>query len=166
MTAAVRPGDRAPEFNLPLVGGGCRGLSDLVDSGGGVIVFFKDPCPASELVVPRLGPLSRALEAEGRFFLAVAQEKEAAAGAFRDRYGLPFRVVWEEQPYAASTAYGIGTVPTLLVVDGAGIVAERVEGFVKREYMMLGHGIHQALALGHAPPVLERPEEMPEIKPG
>ena len=71
-----------------------------------------------------------------------------------------------EAPYAVSRAYGIGTVPALFVVDGTGVIAERVEGFIKSEYLALGAGIEQALALGAAPPVLERPEDLPALKPG
>ncbi|MBI5628849.1 MAG: TlpA family protein disulfide reductase [Candidatus Rokubacteria bacterium] len=166
MKAPALPGTASPDFDLPLVGGGRRGLADLVEPGGGVVVFFKDSCPASELVVPRLISLSRALEAEERLFLAVAQESGQTALAFRDRYGLPFRVAWEEAPYPASAAYGVTTVPTLFVVDGAGMIAERVEGFIKREYLALGAGIERALALGRTPPVLDRPDELPDVKPG
>ena len=166
MIAPARPGTRAPDFNLPLVGSGYRGLADLVEPGGGVIVFFKDSCPASEMVIPRLTPLSRALEAEERFFLAVAQETEEAARSYIGRHKLPFRVAWEGAPYRTSSAYGVVTVPTLFVVDGTGVIAERVEGFIKSEYLALGAGIEQALALGRAPSVLDRLEELPDIKPG
>ncbi len=166
MSRLAVPGTRAPDFNLPLVGGGYRGLRDLLDPGGGVLVFFKEDCPASELVVPRLGPLAIALEREERFFLAIAQDPEETARAFRDRHGIRFSVAWEAAPYPASTAYALGTVPVLFVIDGTGIIAERVEGFMKSEYLALGAGIEQALALGSAPPVLERPEELPVMKPG
>jgi len=166
VTALARPGTRAPDFNLPLVGGGYRGLADLIHPGGGVLIFFKEDCPASELVVPRLGPLAVALEREERFFLAIAQDSEETARAFRDRHDLRFPIAWEEAPYAASRGYGIGTVPALFVVDGTGVIAERVEGFIKSEYLALGAGIEQALALGAAPAVLERPEDLPALKPG
>ncbi len=166
MTGPAKPGAPAPDFNLPLLGGGHRGLADLVDPGGGVLVFFKDSCAASELLVPRLAPLAKALRKEERLFLAIAEDPEETARAFRDRHALPFAVAWEGPPYATSRAYAIGTVPALFLVDGAGVIAERVEGFVKSEYMALGTGIEQALALGNVPEVLERPEEMPALRPG
>ena len=50
-------------------------------------------------------------------------------------------------------------MPALFVVDGTGIVAERVEGFLRSEYEALGEAIEQALALGSAPPVLEHLED-------
>lgn len=165
MTTA-RPGSPAPAFDVPPIGGGFRGLADLVEPGGGVLVFFKSTCETCRLVLPRLAPLAQALEREERLFLAVAQEDEAAARATRDDWGLAYPVGWERDPYAASTAYAITTVPTLLIVDGAGIVAERLEGFVKAEYLALGAAAEQALALGDAPAVLERPEELPNMKPG
>ena len=166
MRPLVVPGTRAPDFNLPLVGGGYRGLHDLIDPGGGVLVFFKEDCPASELVVPRLGPLASALEREERFFLAIAEDPEETARAFRDRHGIRFPVAWEAAPYPVSIAYALGTVPVLFVIDGTGIIAERVEGFMKSEYLALGAGIEQALAIGSTPTILERPEELPVMKPG
>jgi len=164
--APATPGTRAPDFNLPLVDGGYRGLRDLLDPGGGVLVFFKEDCPASELVVPRLGPLAAALAHEGRFFLAISQDPEQTTRAFRDGHGMSFPVAWETAPYAASQAYGVMTVPALFVVDGTGVVAERVEGFIKSEYLPLGAAIEQALALGAAPQILRDPEELPQLKPG
>lgn len=166
MSARVVSGARAPDFNLPLVGGGYRGLHDLLDPGGGVLVFFKEDCPASELVVPRLGPLAKALEREDRFFLAIAEDEEETARGFRDRHGLTFPMAWQAPPYHASQAYQIVTVPALFVIDGTGVIAERVEGFIKSEYIALGEALEQALALGSAPPVLDRPEDLPTLRPG
>jgi len=166
MSAVAKPGTKAPDFNLPLVGGGYRGLRDLLDPGGGVLVFFKEDCPTSQLVVPALGPLAEALEREERFFLAIAEDPEETARAFRELHGIRFPIAWQAAPYATSTAYRIVTVPALFVIDGAGIIAERVEGFIKSEYLALGAGIEQALALGSAPPVLHEPEALPQLRPG
>ena len=69
-------------------------------------------------------------------------------------------------PYHASADYGIRSVPPLFVIDGAGVIAERIEGFMKREYIALGAAVEQALALGDIPPILERAEDLPEFKPG
>jgi hypothetical protein len=162
----ARPGTAAPDFHVALIGGGFRGLADVVEPGGGVVLFVKSDCEASRLVASRLGPLARALEREARLFLTVIQEEEGDARAFRETNGAPGTPAWEGPPYGASADYGIVTVPTLLVIDGAGFVAERVEGFVKRDYLALGESIEQALALGDVPPVLEHAEELPEIKPG
>jgi len=160
------PGTPAPDFHVALVGGGFRGLADIVEPGGGILLFVKADCETSRLIASRLGPLAGALEREARLFLTLAQEDEIGAGAFRQSYGAPGTLAWENAPYGASGDYEIVTVPTLLVIDGAGVIAERVEGFVKREYLALGEAIEQALALGDVPPVLERAEELPEIKPG
>lgn len=159
-------GDPAPEFGLPILAGGFRSLPDLVEPGGGVLVFFKTECVTSELVVPRLAPLARALETEERLFLAVAQDDPATARAFARTHGVAFPLATEAEPYAVSRAFGVVTVPTLFVIDGAGIVAERVEGFVKSEYLALGPALERALALGDVPPVLEHPDELPGVKPG
>jgi thiol-disulfide isomerase/thioredoxin len=163
---SANPGDAAPPFDLALPGGGFRSLADILEPGGGILVFFKSDCETSRLIVPRLGPLARALEAEGMLFLAVAQEGEDEALGFQSELGVPGTLAWEGAPYPVSTQYDVRSVPTLFVIDGAGVIAERLEGFVKREYLALGAAVEQALALGDVPPVLERPEELPERKPG
>ena len=163
---SANPGEPAPPFDLALTGGGFRSLADVVEPGGGILVFFKSDCETSRLIVPRLGPLAKALMNEGMLFLSVAQEEEDGALQFERELGVPGTLAWENAPYPVSAAYGVRTVPTLFVIDGAGIIAERIEGFVKREYLALGAAIEQALALGDIPPVLERPEELPAIKPG
>ena len=164
MTAT--PGTAAPDLHVALVDGGFRSLADIVEPGGGIVLFVKSSCEASQLVASRLGPLARSLDREARLFLTVIQDEEGDARAFRDSNGAAGTVAWEGAPYGVSADYGIVTVPTLLVIDGAGVVAERVEGFVKRDYLALGEAVEQALALGDIPPVLERAEELPDIKPG
>ncbi len=166
MSAGVSPGAPAPGFRLPVAGGGERGLADLVRAGGGVLLFFKQGCATSELVLSRLAPLAGALHRKGRPLLGVAQETEAAARALLAANGLPFPLAWEDAPYRVSSAYGIETVPTLLVIDRAGRVAGRLTGFVKAEYLALGGLLERALALGQSPPVLDRPEELPAVQPG
>ena len=163
---SANPGDAAPPFDLSLPGGGFRSLPDIVEPGGGIIVFFKSDCETSQLIVPRLGPLARAVATEGMLFLVVAQEEEDEARRFQAEHGVPGTLAWEKEPYPVSADYDVRSVPTLFVVDGAGVIAERIEGFVKREYLALGAAIEQALALGDIPPILERAEDLPEFKPG
>lgn len=163
---SAKPGDPAPRFDVALVGGGFRSLPDIVEAGGGIVVFFKSDCETSRLIVPRLGPLARALAAEGMLFLVIAQEGEASARTFQAERGVPGSLAWEDAPYHASADYDVRSVPTLFVIDGAGVIAERIEGFMKREYIALGAAVEQALALGDIPPVLEHAEDLPEFKPG
>lgn len=160
------PGSMAPDFDLPGLGGGYHELRDVVHPGGGIVVFFKTECPTSALLLSHIGPLADAVEKEERLFLAVAQNSEEEARKFQGEHGLRFPIACDQPPYAASRAYAVLTVPTLFVIDGAGRIAERVEGFVKSEVLALGPAVEQALALGDIPPVLERLDELPELKPG
>lgn len=160
------PGALAPDFDLPALGGGYQELRDVVHPGGGIVVFFKTECTTSALLLSHIGPLADAVEKEERLFVAVAQSSEEEARKFREEHGLRFPIACDKPPYAASRAYAVVTVPTLFVIDGTGRIAERIEGFVKSEVLALGPTVEQALALGDIPPVLERPDEMPELKPG
>lgn len=159
-------GSRAPGFGLPLVEGGVGRLEDLLEAGGGVLLFVKGGCPASELVTTRIKPLAGALAREERPLFVVYQGDGTGARAFREEQAGGLAVAYDTEPFEASRAYGIRIVPTLVVLDGAGFVAERLEGFVKSEYLALGLSLEQALALGDIPPVLERPEELPAAKAG
>jgi peroxiredoxin len=166
VSGAGATGSPAPDFDLPIVGGGYRGLRDIVEPGGGIVVFFKESCATSQLLLSHVNALARALEREERLFLAIAQEDEATTRAFKKERGLDFAVASENPPYDASVEYGVMNVPTLFVIDGAGVIAERVVGFLKAEYLALGPAIEQALALGDVPPILDSPETLPELKPG
>ena len=166
MSSGAVPGARAPAFRLPLAGGGERGLADILRAGGGVLLFFKQGCTASGLVLSRLAPLAGALQGEGRPLLVVAQETGEVARALHAAGGPAYPLAWEDAPYRVSSAYGIETVPTLLVIDGSGRVAARLTGFVKSEYLALGGLLERELALGRTPPVLDRPEELPAVQPG
>jgi hypothetical protein len=160
------PGTVAPDFDVRLLDGGYRELRDLVHPGGGIVIFFKTECEASGLLLERIGPLAAALAREERVFLAVAQNAAGEARAFAEQRRITVPIACENPPYPASRAYAVVTVPTLILVDGAGKIAERLEGFVKSELLALGPAAEQALALGDIPSVLERPEELPEIRPG
>jgi len=160
------PGAKAPDFDLPLEGGGYRELRDVVHPGGGIVVFFKTECETSVMLLSHIWPLARALEKEDRLFLAVAQDDAPEVAAFKRERGIGFPIALEKPPYPASSAYDVRTVPTLFVIDGAGMIAERVEGFVKSEVLALGAAVEQALALGDVPPVLDHPDELPALRPG
>lgn len=164
--AAAVPGGVAPDFDLPVLGGSYRELRDLVHPGGGILIFFKTTCSTSTLLLTHIGPLADALAAEEREFLAVGQGTEEELAGYRDHHALRFPIACDKEPYRASLAYAVTTVPTLFVIDGAGRIAERVEGFLKSEVLALGPAVEQALALGDVPPVLERADEMPDAKPG
>lgn len=165
-SAAAVPGAAAPDFDLPVLGGSYRELRDLVHPGGGILIFFKTTCSTSTLLLTHIGPLADALAAEEREFLAVGQGTEEELASYRDQHALRFPIACDKEPYRASRAYAVTTVPTLFVIDGAGRIAERVEGFLKSEVLALGPAVEQALALGDVPPVLERADEMPDAKPG
>ena len=160
------PGAMAPDFDVPGLDGGYHELRDIVHPGGGIVVFFKTDCETSALLLSHIGPLADALLKEERLFVALAQDTEAEARAFREMHRLRFPVACDKSPHAASRAYAITTVPTLFVIDGAGRIAERLEGFIKSEVLALGPAVEQALALGDVPPVLDRADEMPELRPG
>jgi peroxiredoxin len=164
--SAALPGALAPDFDVRLLEGGYQELRDLVQPGGGIVVFFKTECETSALLLEHIGPLAEALAREDRVFFALAQNPADEVRAFREQHRVAFPLACEDPPYPASRAYAVVTVPTLIVIDGAGRIAERVEGFIKSEVLALGPAVEQALALGDIPPVLDRPDELPELKPG
>lgn len=62
-------------------------------------------------------------------FIAVnVREPREAVKSFRDRMGLPFMVLLDEEASAADQ-FGVTVLPTLIIIDPAGRVVETTTGF-------------------------------------
>ena len=99
------------------------------------LLFYKDSCPVCQMTAP----LTAAFEAgaPGRL-VGVGQDDEGRRARFASTYGFASRSVGDLPPYDVSNAYGIVSVPTLVLVGRDGVVAE------KRSWL-LGDIIHSAL---------------------
>src|SRR5262245_54216452 len=105
-------GDPAPAIDGVAFGDGPVGL-----------FFYKVTCPVCRLAAPTMAPLHAAFP--GRV-VGVGQDPTAELDRFADETGMGIDSVEDAPPYAASRAYDLASVPTLVLVDGDGTVADVV----------------------------------------
>jgi thiol-disulfide isomerase/thioredoxin len=125
------------------------------------LFFFKVECPTCPLAAPAVERLRRvypALEV-----VAVSQNALAAARPWLIAHGLAATVALEGESYPASNAFGLLTVPTLVLIGPDGRIAAVKEGWTRAGYDELAA---QAADLLGAPPVKIAPVDGPPFQPG
>ena len=161
------PGSTAPAFVLPdLEGVPRRPLDGGPGSGGKVlIVFFKDDCPTCRYTLPVVGRIDRALGARGARIFGVAQDDAVRSRAFAREHGLEFPILTDAPDHAVSRAFGIATVPTLVLAAGDGIVARTVSGFGRTEIEAMARDLAEGIG-APVPRLFQGEDEVPETRPG
>jgi peroxiredoxin len=126
--APIGRGTPAPEFELPLVGGGpSLGVEQL---RGKVVLlnFWATWCKPCEDEMPAMERLYRALAGSDFELVAVSvDEDEAVVDAFAKRLGLSFPILMDPTKEVA-IAYQTFRFPESLLVGRDGVVLERYVG--------------------------------------
>ena len=130
-------------------------------AGPQALFFFKVSCPTCPLAAPAVERLRAAYP--GIEVIAVAQDDLATSREWLARFGLAAPIALEGESYPASNAFNLVTVPTLVLVDGAGKIAAVQEGWSRKGYDELAS---KAALLVGAPPVPIAPDSGPVWKPG
>ena len=129
LTTAPREGFLAPDFRLPLLGGGEVALSEL--RGQVVIVnLWASWCPPCRAEMPALQEAYEAYRDRGLEILAVNttyQDSQAAAARFVQEYGLTFPVPLD-QTGEVSRSYLLRALPTSFFIDRDGVIRSVVIG--------------------------------------
>lgn len=126
------------------------------------LVFYKVTCPTCQMAAPALDRFERAYPSR---VIGVGQDPVGALERFSDTYGMTFPCLPDEAPYEASNAYVIEHVPTLFVVDDAGIVADVVESWDRDGYNRASRTL--AELLGADAVVISEPSDgLPQFRPG
>jgi thiol-disulfide isomerase/thioredoxin len=137
-------------------------LDGATQPGPHALLFYKVTCPTCQMAA---APMDRFEQAYPGRIAGVGQDPEDALETFSGTYGLSFPSRVDPPPYEASHAYGIEHVPTLVVVDDGGIVAEVVESWDRE-------GLNRASArlaelLGAQPATISDPADgLPAFRPG
>lgn len=129
-------GQPAPDFRLTGGEGGAQSRDEILAQGPLVLAFYKVSCPVCQFALPFLERMAQAGKLR---ILGVSQDDAKATARFSREYDLTFPMLRDEESagYPASNAFGITTVPTLVLLEADGTVSLASEGFVKKDLEIL-----------------------------
>lgn len=158
----LKENQTAPDFTLPVFGGGNSRLYDR-DGKTALVIFYKFNCPVCQLSLPFLEKIYEAY-GDAFYFVAIAQDGPEKTAGFRKEYNITIPTLMDMDPYPVSIQYGLETVPSLFLIDPDNRIRLADEGFVKQGILNLADilaeksGRTQIDVFGHA--------KVPDFKPG
>jgi thiol-disulfide isomerase/thioredoxin len=126
-------GAEVPELELELIDGSSWKPSD---ARGSVVVldFWATWCRPCLVSFPHYAEMQLAYERQGLIIVAVAQdESPEPVRAFVEANNIPLSVAIDKHHRAAEPPLDVSTLPTRLLIDRAGIVRHRHEGYDERD---------------------------------
>ena len=161
----LEPGNSAPAFTLKALDGESYSLRDLLDKGPVVLAFFKVSCPVCQFTFPFLQRISDRYSGDGVAVIGVSQDDARSTKEFNQEFGVKFPTLIDDAGYPASNAYGLTTVPTVLLIEPDGRIKIGGAGFSKNDLASIANELAQHRKLSAVP--LFRPDEVvPDFKPG
>src|SRR5258708_18901162 len=142
-----------------------EGRPARVPGGETLYAFFKTTCPTSELAWPYLERIRKIGEGGSLTLLAISQDDPEATRRFSDDLGVSLTTLYDAEPWAASEAVGLTTVPAFFLVGSDGYVRDAVIG-VQRHKMEEFAALAADRAGGKRTPLYLPGERVPAIKPG
>jgi len=145
-----------PETALPDVEGHVAPLAPAWGDGRALVLLGHRDCKTTRQTLPYLDRIHR----RGGRVLAVLQDDAATARALARELDLALPMRLEGDPYPLAAALGIWTVPTLILVEPSGAIAEVSEGFQRDDIEAF------AARLGLEPPLFVPADNAPAQRPG
>jgi len=130
--------------------------------GPHAVIFYKVTCSVAVMAAPALGRLA---EAYTGAVIGVGQDPQADLDRFATGHAWSFAQIPDLAPYVTSDAYGIASSPTVVVVDGGGVVADVVESW-DRDRLNAASGTLAGLLGVDARTVSSPDDGLPTFKPG
>jgi hypothetical protein len=144
------------------VGAPATPVAGVAVEGPRALVFYKATCSVTQMAGPALARLGDAYPGH---VIGVGQDPADDLDRFAATFGWDFPQVPDLAPYVASDAYGIVSAPTVVVVDGDGVVVSVAESW-DREAMNAASAMLAGL-LGAPVAVLSTTDDgLPPFKPG
>jgi len=163
--AALIQGQQAPDFRLPLLGGGEFSLKDALAKSAVVVAFFKISCPVCQWAIPYYDRLAKRLQAVGVTMIGISQDDRESTADFLKRFGGSFPVALDNpRGYAVSNAYGLTNVPTLFEIRQDGKIVLSSVSWARDEV----ESVYRRHAAGgaKAAPLFEANEKVEEFRVG
>ena len=164
---ALAPGAIAPGFDLPAAGGDREriALDELSATGPALLAFFKTSCPVCVLSFPVWGELARRYGG-AMAVVAVSQDPLARARPWLDQAGFEAPVLDDSAGFATSRAYGVETVPALVLVGTDGRVTDASEGWDRRRANAWDLALAELTGVASRGPVSDPTDGLPPYRPG
>ena len=125
-------GVEAPDFELHTVDGYTRRLSEALQHGPVVLVFYKAGCSTCQFTFPFIQQIYSTVGQTARWTLwAISEDNTGETLDFVKQHGITFQVLIDEHPYPVSAAYGLQNVPAIFVVQPDGTIGLSDFGFSK-----------------------------------
>lgn len=123
-TFSLKPGDAAPDFNLPAPDGSVHSLSDVAGSSGLLVVFACNHCPYVIHLAEILGKIGREYEKTGIKVVAISsndiesypQDAPEFMVKFAEESGWEFPYLYDATQDVAK-AYGAACTPDFFLFD-------------------------------------------------
>ena len=161
----VLAGHTAPAFSLPAVDGKKFSLEEALKKGPVVAAFFKISCQVCQYTFPFMERLHQAYADEPVTFWGVSQDDARDTKDFCQEYGITFPALIDQKGYPVANAYGLTTVPTVLLIAPDGTVRVSGNGFSKKELEKISAELGRHFKKPPAQVFL--PDEIvPDYKPG
>ena len=158
-------GNSAPAFTLKALDGKSYSLGGFLDKGPVVLAFFKVSCPVCQFTFPFLQRISERYSGDGISVIGVSQDDLRSTKEFNQEFGVKFSTLIDDNGYPVSNAYGLTTVPTVLLIAPDGRIKIGGSGFSKNDLASIANELAQHKKISAVP--LFRPDEVvPDFKPG
>jgi peroxiredoxin len=125
-------GVEAPDFQLNTPDGQRRGLSEALEHGPVVLVFYKAACSTCQFTFPFIEQIySKVAKTAPWTLWAISEDEPEETLAFALEHGLTFDILIDEHPYPVSAAYGLHNVPAIFMIQKDGTISLSDFGFTK-----------------------------------
>ena len=161
---ALKPGTRAPEVQLPLLGGGSFSLHDARKGGPVLLAFFKISCPVCQFTFPYVDRIHQAYPKAK--IIGVSQDDAKDTAAFAREYGVTFPIALDDvHRYPVSNAYGLTNVPSLFLVGEDGSIELTCVGWSRADIQQIGAAFGK-VENKPAAAIFRKAESVPDFKAG
>ncbi len=133
----------APKARFRATDGATLSTADVVTKGRGLpvlLAFFKTSCPICQLTWPYLERLHQAYGEKTVHVVGVSQNDAGSSRAYYAEHGgATFDLLLDPEPkFAASNAFGVESVPHLVLVSPEGTIEDVFAGWSKTRMEALG----------------------------